>query len=641
MTTKPCFHSLLLGFTLFFLGIYSHAETIIRSPDGALTLSLKHSGGQLFYSVKKQSLAGETVAPIVTSSPIGPVLQQQGNKPGVEKLMISPSHCSRQEGTSYWEYCFSVGMDDGQLYGLQMRLFNNGVAWRYRFKQSTTIAGEDTAYQFPATTQLYHQAPSRNDEHEGTYTRSTVGDIDQLLPSVVTAQLPSGHYASILEANVHQYSGQRLRAQQSQLSLTSDFYDAQWTLEAGSVSPWRILVVADDLTGLVNHGLIAALTDQPDPALFADTHYIREGHVLWHWLADGWTGSSKRRQQAYVDAAAEGGFAYTLLDDGWEINVNDIFGYLNPFKNKFAYLKELVDYGRERNVGIWIWTHVKDVATPESRNQYFTALQKAGVAGIKVDFFDKKYGYSESIAAINAYENILQDAAQYQLMVNFHGASKPTGLEITYPNEMTREAVLGLEAGCCEGLLNPTHHSLLFFTRYLAGPGDYTPVILNRETLDISDTTLAHQWALAGLLHSKVQNISLNPEQIEELLQSNPLAMDILAKMPAQWDETLVLPGSTMGGLTMVARRSKQDWYLFIINGDYNQDDEAATFIKTPAIKLDFLGKRQYTAVSLWDKDKYSLEEKSLGDFSQYDLLSAVLLDRGGFVARFQPKTEQ
>ena len=151
-------------------------------------------------------------------------------------------------------------------------------------------------------------------------------------------------------------------------------------------------------------------------------------------------------------------------------------------------LRDLVDDSRRRHVSLWLWIHSKDQHDAAERRQFFARLHGLGVAGIKVDFFDH-----EAKEVVDLYEAILKDAAEARLLVDFHGANKPTGPERTWPNEMTREGVRGLEYRSTPGWA--VHNTTLPFTRFLAGPADYTPVVFGDRR---KDTTWAHQIATAS-----------------------------------------------------------------------------------------------------------------------------------------------
>ena len=175
--------------------------------------------------------------------------------------------------------------------------------------------------------------------------------------------------------------------------------------------------------------------------------------------------------------AAELGFEYNLIEGFWQ-------------RWSEEDLRSLVDYSRDQKVGIWLWKDSRALRTPEAREKFFGLCQNVGVAGVKIDFLDH-----EAKDVIDLYQVLLKEAAQHQLMVNFHGANKPTGESRTWPNEMTREGIRGLESRQIE--FRSRHNATLPFTRYLAGHADYTPVVFGSRR---GDTTAAHQIATAAIL---------------------------------------------------------------------------------------------------------------------------------------------
>src|SRR5262249_41299724 len=156
---------------------------------------------------------------------------------------------------------------------------------------------------------------------------------------------------------------------------------------------------------------------------------------------------------------------------------------------------------KERGVAVWLWIHSRDQRDAAARRALFARLHGLGVAGIKVDFFDH-----EARELIDLYEDVLRDAAENELLVNFHGANKPTGQTRTWPTEMTREAIRGLEYGRTPAWSE--HDTTVPFTRFLAGPADYTPVIFGERR---KETSWAHQIATAVVFTSPLLVYGANP----------------------------------------------------------------------------------------------------------------------------------
>jgi alpha-glucosidase len=152
----------------------------------------------------------------------------------------------------------------------------------------------------------------------------------------------------------------------------------------------------------------------------------------------------------------------------------------------------LVAYARQYHVGIWGWRHTKELRDPAVRREFFQKCQELGLAGVKLDFFDH-----EGKEVVELYQACLREAAESKLLMNFHGANKPTGESRTWPNELTREAVKGMEASKLQE--RARHNPTIPFTRLLAGHADYTPVHFGARR---GDTTWTHQLASAAIFTS-------------------------------------------------------------------------------------------------------------------------------------------
>jgi len=229
---------------------------------------------------------------------------------------------------------------------------------------------------------------------------------------------------------------------------------------------------------------------------------------------------------------------------------------------------------------------------------------------VKIDFFDH-----EAKEVIDLYQAILRDTAELHLLVDFHGANKPAGESRTWPNELTREGVYGLEhrAQTWAG-----HNTTLPFTRYLAGPGDYTPVVFGDRR---RETSWPHQIATAAIFTSPLLVYSANPKS----LLDNP-AVDLIKTLPSTWDETIVLPGSAIGELAAFARRKGNDWYIAVLNGP-----EARTL----RVDLKFLGSGTYTGMLLQDDpDNAASERVEHPTLTRQGSIAIEMRAGGGFIGR-------
>jgi alpha-glucosidase len=363
-----------------------------------------------------------------------------------------------------------------------------------------------------------------------------------------------------------------------------------------------VVLAGTDLNALVNADVIANLSPGPDPALFPrglDTPWLKPGRAVWRYLDGG--DNTFEGIKEFSNLAGKLGFEYHVVEGLWRRWTDD-------------QLRDLIAYSRQRNVRVLLWVHSRDLMNTEARRTLFARLQQFEVAGVKVDFLDH-----EAKEVIDLYHAILHDAAEHHLMVNFHGANKPAGESHTWPNEMTREAVLGLERRSMPSWAE--HNTTLPFTRFLAGPADYTPVIFSARR---GETSWAHQIATAVVFTSPLMVYGAHPTSLLE----NP-AVDVIKSLPSVWDETIVLPGSGIGELAAFARRRGDIWFVGVLNG--------AT-PRTIRIDLRFLGAGGYRATLVRDDpDNPAAEHVEQTSVVRQRPLSVALRPAGGFVARLVP----
>ena len=244
-------------------------------------------------------------------------------------------------------------------------------------------------------------------------------------------------------------------------------------------------------------------------------------------------------------------------------------------------------------------------------------LSDLGVVGAKLDFLDH-----EAKEVIDLYESLLRQAAEHRILIVFHGSNKPSGRERTWPNELVRESVRGMESS---GMLDRARHqTILPFTRYLAGPADYTTMLFTERR---RDSSVAHQIASLAVFASPLLTIAANPESI----LASPAA-DVIKSVPSTWDETRVLAGSEIGELVLFARRKGDRWFLAAMNGP------EARAITVP---LSFLSAGRYQGTLVRDDaaDGSTVRIESAGH-TQKDTIALDLRAGGGFLGRFAPASK-
>jgi alpha-glucosidase len=455
----------------------------------------------------------------------------------------------------------AVRHSGGQSYTIDARVFDDGVAVRHEVQGTgRRVPDAATSFTLPAGSTVWTHG--LRGHYEELYEKQRVEDVPAgaWAGPPVTFKLRGGGYGSITEADLRGYAGMALQADGGNTFRERLGHDHPpsypFTLRFGDEeakrlsqpaaidgpirTPWRVVFAAADLNALVNSDIVHNVSAPPDPKLFPQgvrTPWLKPGRAVWRYLDGGENSFAGIKE--FSRLAGELGFEYQVVEGLWTR-----FGE--------AELKELVEYSRERNVGIVLWRHRRSLGDPEERRRLFGVLSKAGVVGLKVDFLDH-----EAKEVIDLYQDILRDAAEFKLVIDFHGANKPAGEARTWPNELTREGIYGLEHKAIKEWAS--FNATFPFARMLAGHADYTPVVFGERR---RETSWAHQIASAAILTSPLLIYGGHPQS----LLSNP-AVEIIRTLPAAWDETRVLPPSEIGEVAVFARRTGATWFVAAMNG--------------------------------------------------------------------------
>jgi alpha-glucosidase len=600
----------------------------IASPNGRLqaAFTVDPASGQLSVALTRDGHTVLRPSPLgvnIDGVDLGGAISSASASPLTSADEVFPRLDLKTDGRSHYQtrrYTFLRSGAGDQAFTLEVRMFDDGFAYRYRIPGSgpRKISGEPTAWTLPDGAQVWYQSATGADAYEGVVESSQIGAFDSEIGAPLTARLPDeAGYLAISEAGFQGYSGMSMRAAKGSTTLRARFADdATWDVAGGAYSSWRVVLATPDLNGLVTSDVIQSLAPPPDPTLFRDRSWIKPGRATWSWWdrnGQGDSGGDFAKQKLYVDFAKRLGFEYVTVDAGWEQ------GFPAEGRDQWAKLAELVGEGQgdgaTHPVGIWVWKYWEQILDDGARAAFFDHVAAAGAVGVKIDFLN-----SDSAERLRFYEDCLKDAAARRLMINFHGANKPAGERRTYPNEMTREAVYGLEQNTFGRPAPAIHNVRLVFTRLLAGPADYTPVTFQAQRL--GDTTFAHQLATAGVFTSPLTNWADYPGRYLEMTD----ILDILTAIPATWDETLVLPGSDPDRFAAMARRTGDDWFVFVISG-------ASGPIDLAGLDLGFLGSGRFDAVILTDATRTSFARRQM-TVSAGGQLAGRVLPKGGAVVR-------
>jgi len=488
---------------------------------------------------------------------------------------------------------------------VDLHVADDGVGIRLRLaaKNGRRIEGERSTWRWVGNPTVWAtELDAAYENHYRTKTLDSLGSANYGLP--LTARV-NDLYVSITEAALRDFGDLAVR-RGSDGALEGTLYadPSGWTTDAEVVQPWRVTIIAEDLTTLVNTTLVQNLNPPRDPAL-GTADWIQPGRSTWQWMAIGAPQFADQHQ--WVDWTEELGFEYYLVDDGWK-----------AWPDAWNSLRSVSTYAASKGVKIWLWVHSNEVDNASARQDYFRQAVDAGVVGVKIDF-----PTACDRGRSNWYWDVAKDAADHQLLVDVHGANKPTGIERTWPHMLTREAIRGHEYQMTRysRVLEPEHDTILPFTRLIAGPGDYTPTVFAAQ--ELQGNTWAHELAQGVVFTSPFQCFSGHPQDYV----ANG-AVDVLKAIPAVWDETLVLPGSEPGRLAAFARRSGGEWFVGVLNGP------TATSLE---LSLGFLGAGSWNSIRLGDvSGRADAWDRQEGTVSASDSLTVNLASRGGFVAWFR-----
>jgi alpha-glucosidase len=526
---------------------------------------------------------------------------------------------------------------EGEPLVIELRAFDGGLGFRYVIPGNAArkVSGEATSWKLPAHTKVWFRTNTHGD-YSDRAENATIGSlpVGKEVVGPLLAELPGGQgYVGITEAAPWTHSGLSFRFSAAN-SIGAQFkYDAEWTVNGGSPTAWRVAMVGADLNAVMKgRQLVTHLSPAPDPKLYpqgSETPWIKPGRSAWSWLdphARARGGVTVEHQKHFIDMAAELGFEYNTVDDGWEM-----------WPDKWKTLTELATYAKSKSVRLVAWKDTADgdrVPDPSDNyanlRSFLDKCRDAGLAGIKIDFLWGNPLIGEGSKTLGFIPVVYRLCAERRLLVNFHGAVKPTGQARTWPNAITQEPVLGMEAGAA-----PADASIVAFLCGLSGYCDYTPgIFAPGDTTELrGKSTWAHQLALGIVFCSPVQHWASGPGLTAAAFPTGSVQRLIYQSIPSTWDETVILDVSMPGAIAAFARRKGKDWYVGIINGNEGQP------LNLDQVTLPFLGVRPHHSV--WITDGAKPDEFRMGKskgLSASNPCSVRLNPGGGYVAVIRPE---
>lgn len=634
----------IIAFALFLSGCQTDQLTI-ESPDKAIRVEIARTAeGEAHYTVHYK---GQTV---IAPSAFG--LELAGVPSLAEDLQLLEVERRGHDDTwqrpwgkrstvhdHYNELVLHLASGDGSVkMDLIVRAYNDGIALRYALPEQAglgafELVADETEFNFTADHSIWAAHYGGFASHqESEFNRMSLSDpkLTEITALPMLVEVSESCWVALTEANLTDWAGMYLQYNPSSpnghwdgsyrpyglkaaLSPLPDSPEVLVRSEAPRVSPWRVIMIGDSAVSLTGSDLIANLNEP----VAIDTSWIQSGKCAWDWW---WCGkydpsvdfelrSDTRTMKHFIDLAAEMDWDYQLVDWHW---------YGPPFEsgdqphpdsdittcNPDIDIPELVRYAAERGVRLWLWLewHHADRQMDEA----FALYEQWGIAGVKVDFMQR-----DDQEMVNFYHRLVKTAAEHKLMVNFHGAYKPTGFSRTYPNLITREGVMGNEYNKWSRRITAEHKVTIPFTRGLPGEMDFTPGawlhvtpedFRTAETDDSAPATMTmgtrcNEMAMLVVYESALAVLCDSPYNY----RNSPEGTEFLKMVPTTWDETVPLLG-VVGDYICIARRSGDDWYVGTMT------DENARSLSIP---LSFLGKGEYEA-SIWEDTQATLTDPSL-----------------------------
>jgi alpha-glucosidase len=641
------------------LSAQTNKDFEIKSPDGNITLLLV-SGAKLQWSV--QHKGQQIIAPSAISLQLegGLVLGDNAkiisiNTEKADNVIAAVNYKKASIPDQYNQLTINCKND----YGVIFRVYNDGVAYRFFTKKKGEILLKNEEANFNFTDDYkafipymwdYRGGKIFNTSFEALYKEINISKFasDSLAFLPLLVDVGDNKKVVILEADLEDYPGMYLNINQTRKGFMGVYAPYPLETESGGYEnmniiptkraeyiaktsgtrsfPWRAIVISQSDKELLNNDMVQKLAS---PSRISDISWIRPGQVAWDWWND-WNishvdfkaGYNTPTYKYYIDFAAANKINYIIMDWGWSGRTDLI--KVSPDID----LQEIIDYGKQKGVDVILWASW--VAVMQQMDKVFPLYAKMGVKGFKIDFIDR----DDQIAVASTYE-IARKAAEYHLLVDYHGVFKPTGLQRTYPNVIGYEGVKGLENVKWAIEDAPRYAVSIPFIRMMAGPMDYTPGAMRNairanfrplNSAPVSQGTRCHQLAMYVVYEAPLQMLSDNPT----IYMKEQECTDFITSVPTTFDETVALDGK-VGEYAALARRKGDTWYA----GAMSNWDE-----RDLILDFSFLGDGIYQAVVFKDGINADHEatdyKRDVINISSGDKLSIHLSPGGGWAARIE-----
>lgn len=659
----------LLLFLVFCSSAFAQKEFSLISPDGKVKVKI-NIGKSVEYSVFHQDDMLLAKSPVSMKLSDGITLGLNSKlvkttKKTVNGVIDAVIYKKNQITDNYNELNFSFK----EGFNVIFRAYNDGIAYRFttNLKNHFEVENEQAVFNFPDEPKIFvayvNDDNGQKDTFEKQFNNSFENQYQHIplsawnpkrlafLPLVIEGK--NGKKICITESDLLNYPGMYLYGNRIG-GLTGVFAPVPKEIKSGGHNmlqglvqsrepyiaecegktnfPWRTVIVAENDYELTNSDMVYKLAT---PSQLADISWIKPGKVAWDWWND-WnlknvdfeTGVNNETYKYYIDFASKYGIEYVILDEGWAVNLKaDLFQVVPEID-----LKQLVSYAKSKNVDLILWAgynaFIKDM---EGICRYYSEM---GIKGFKVDFMDR-----DDQPMVDFYHRAAQMTAKYHMLIDFHGAFKPSGLQRTFPNVINFEGVHGLEQmkWSPTSVDQVTYDVTIPFIRMVAGPLDYTQGAMRNAGKDnyrpvfsepMSQGTRCRQLAEYVIFESPLNMLCDNPSNY----MAEPECTKFIAEIPTIWDETVSLNGEIANYVT-IARRKENVWYL----GSMTNWDPRKLYLD-----LSFLGEGNFRAEVF--KDGVNAQ-RSASDYRKYTVdipadrkMQISMAPGGGFVMKITKK---
>ena len=604
------------------LTVQAQKQFTLNSPDGKLQTTIT-VGDKLTYDIYCSGRQILAPSPISMTLDNGEVWGEKAKLSGtsgkkVDQVIPSPFYRAGELRDHYNELTLRFKKD----WNVEFRAYNDGIAYRFvsRAKKPFNVVDETVDYHFPSdmVASVPYVKTGKDGDYdsqyfnsfENTYTTDPLSKLNKkrlmFLPLVVDAG--EGVKVCITESDLENYPGLYLSAIEGENRLTGRFAPYPKKMVQGGHNqlqmlvkeheayiakvdkprnfPWRMSIVTTSDKDLAASNLSYLLAA---PSRLTDLSWIKPGKVAWDWWnawnlkgVDFKTGVNNETYMAYIDFASRHGVEYVILDEGWAVNLKaDLFQVVPEVD-----LKKLINYAASRNVGLILWAGY--YAFNRDLEKVCKHYSELGIKGFKVDFMDR-----DDQPMVEFYYKAAEIAAKHRLLLDFHGAYKPTGLNRTYPNVLNFEGVHGLEQlkFTSNNIDQVTYDVTIPFIRMLAGPMDYTQGAMrnaNKKNFryiteePMSQGTRCRQLAEYVVFESPLNMLCDSPSMYEREAECT----SFITSIPTVWDHTISLDGA-IGKYVAIARKKGKDWYV----GAMTNWDE-----RTLTLDLSFVGEGAFAA---------------------------------------------